>query len=191
MHLRRALAGRAAEIESHEDNYLLSYHQLRRQNIDMKLRNSLSGLKDKVKQRLKRSKPKSDKTGADVGGSRSDSKGSLPGAEPHVVAGGSHDQEGDGANADGGQVHSTIRLPQQGGPGSVPTHRSVNDQERREADVDEGEVEQAQSRLHSVDVEAVDGGGPAEWKDIDEKADRVYPSPSTTLFSHDWKSDST
>ena len=115
--------------------------------------------------------------------------GSLPGAEPHVVAGGSHDRERVRANAYGGQVISTVQLPQLGEPGSALARGSVNDQERREADIDEGEVKQAHSHLDSVDVEVGEGSGPAKRKDIDgEKVERAYLSPSS--ISRDGKPDS-
>ena len=44
-------------------------------------------------------------------------------------------------------------------------HGSVNNQERRGADVDGGEVEQAYSHLHSNVV--AEGSRPTEGKDID------------------------
>ena len=117
--------------------------------------------------------------------------GSLSGAEPHVVAGGSHDKEGDGASADRDQVTSTVQLPQLDEPGSVLARGNATDQERRGADIDEGEVEQTHLHLHSVDVEAAEGSRPAERKDIDgEKVERVYPSPSATSIPHDRKLDS-
>ena len=132
----------------------------------MEFRNSFSKLKKKVKHRLEGSKPKPTKTGVDVGGSKVDPMGSLPGAEPHVVAGGGHDKEGSGANADGGQVLSTIRLPQPDELSSIPAHGSVNSQERRGA--------RAEGNL-------MDG----------EKVERVDPSPPTASVLHDGKSDST
>ena len=108
--------------------------------------------------------------------------GSLPGAEPHVVAGGSHGQEGDRASADGDQVVSMVQLPQLNEPGSALVRRSVSDREGSGGDIDEGEVEQ-------IDVEVAEGSGPAERKDIDEeKVERVYRSPSS--IPHDGKSDS-
>ena len=175
--------------QSHEDNYLLSRHHLHRPNIDMDFRDSFSRLKKKVKHRLTGRKPKPNETGADVGGERVDSTGSLPGAEPHVVAGGSHDQEGDGATGDGGQVISTVRLPQPDEPSSVLARASVNDQERG-ADIDGGEVEHPHPHLYS-DAEVAEGSGPAEGKDIGgKKVERVDPSPSTTSIPHDERPDS-
>jgi len=158
----------------------------------MDFRDSFSRLKKKVKHRLTGRKPKPNKTGADVGGERVDSTGSRPESEPHVVAGGSHNQGGKEPDAKGGQTLSTIQLPQPDEPSSVPGRGSVDDQEKRGADVDGGEVEQAYSHLRS-DVEVAEGDGPTEEKDgIDgEKVERVDPSPSTTSILHDGKPNST
>ena len=147
--------------------------------------NSFSKLKKKVKHRLTRSKTKPNKTGADPGGESVGSTGSRPGSEPRVIAGSSHDQGGEGVNADGGQVISTVRLPQPDEPGPVPAYRSVDNQERSGADVDKGEAERTHSRLHSVDVEVAGGRGPAE-----EKVERAGPPPSITPIPHGGKSNS-
>jgi len=161
------------------------YASLHRPNTDMEFRDSFSKLKKKVKHRLTGSKPKPDKTGADVGGERVDSTGSLAGAGPRVVAGSSHDQ-GHEANADGGRVISTV--PQQDEPDSAPARGSVDDKERRGAYIDRGEVEKTHSHVHLVDVEVAEGSGPAERKDID--GERIYPSPSITSIPRDGKPDS-
>ena len=150
----------------------------------MEFRDSFSRLKKRVKHRLGESKPKPNETVADVAGERVDSTGSRPGSGPRVIAGGSRDQKGEELNADGGQVLSMIRLPQPDEPGPVLTRRSANNQEWREA-------EQADSHLHSVDIEVTEGSGPVERKDINqEKVEQVYPSPSTTSIPHDRKPDS-
>ena len=186
-----ALTPSAGLSQSHEDNHLLSRHHLHRLNIDMGFRDSFSKLKKKVKHRLTGRKPKPNETGADVGGERVDSTGSRPESEPHVVAGGSHDQGGKEPDAEGGQVLSTIRLPQSDELGSMLASESVNNRGRRGADVDGGEVEQVYSHLHS-DVEVVEGSEPVEGRDIDEeKVERVDPSPSTTSIPHDRKPNST
>ena len=155
----------------------------------MSFRDSFSQLKKKVKHRLTGKKFKPNETGADVG---VDSTGSLSGAEPRVVAGGSHDKEGEGANVGGGQAISTAR-PQQDEPGSESGRGSGNDQGRKGADISGREVNETHSHLHSVDVGAVEGSGPAEGKDTDgENVGRlVYPSPSTALVPHDGKPGST
>ena len=127
----------------------------------MEFRDSFSKLKKKVKHRLTGGKPKPDKTEADPTDSHS-------GSEPHVVAGGGHDQEGKELNVDGGQVLLAIRLPQPDDPDSVPACGSVNDQEGKGADVD--------------GREGKDIGG--------EKVERIDPSPSTIPIPHDGQSDS-
>ena len=139
----------------------------------MRFRDSFSRLKKKVKHRLTGGGPNPEKTGAGVGGSRLDPTGSRPWSEPHFTAGGGRDQGRSEANADEGQVISSIQLPHPEEPSSVLTPGSANDQERREADIDGRGVEQAY-------VEVAVGSGPAEGKDIDgEKAERVDPSPPT------------
>jgi len=155
----------------------------------MEFRDSFSRLKKKVKHRLTGSKP--NKTGSGVVGETVDSTGSRPESEPHVVVGGGHDQEGKESYADEGQVLSTIGLPQLDEPSSAPARGIVNNRERRRADFEGREVEQAHSHLHSVDVEIAEGSGPAEGNDIDlENVKRVYPSPSTTPIPRDRKPDS-
>jgi len=130
----------------------------------MEFRDSLSRLKKKVKHRLTGNKPKPKKTEAIVGEERVDATGSRPVSEPHIIAGGSNDQEGKEYNTD---------------------------QERGGTDVDVEEVEQTRSHSHS-DVGVAEGSGLAEGKDIDvEKVERVYRSPPTTSIPHDGKSDST
>ena len=141
----------------------------------MEFRDSFSRLKKKVKRRLTGREPKPNEPEADVGGERVEVTGSRLGLEPHVIAGGSHDHGGDGANVGGGQVISTVRLPQPGEPGSVLTRGSANDQERRETD---------------VDVEVTEESELAEGKKIGmEKVERVYPSPPTTSILHYGKPD--
>jgi hypothetical protein len=157
----------------------------------MDFRNSISRLKKKVKHRLTGNKPKPNKAGADVGGDTVDSTGSRPGSEHHIVAGGSHDQEGKEPSAGGGQVLPTIQPPQPDEPGPVPERGSVNDDERKGADFDGGEVEQTHSHLYSVDADVAEGSVSDEGNDIDgEKVEPVYPSPPTTSIPHDGKPDS-
>jgi hypothetical protein len=61
----------------------------------MDVREPFSRLKKKIKHRLTRKKPKSDRTEADTGGERSDASGSLSRPESHVVTGSGHpDAEG-------------------------------------------------------------------------------------------------
>jgi hypothetical protein len=128
----------------------------------MDIRESFSGLKKKLKHRLTASKRKPDRTGADADGERVDSTDSFLWPEPHVVAGGGHEREGNGANA--GQVRSTGRPPQPGEPEPVPGRGTETDQEGGEAD-----------------VEVTVGSGYSREEDDTngEKVERVYPSPST------------
>jgi len=158
----------------------------------MDFRDSLSRFKKKVKHRLTGKKPKPKKTGIDAGGESAGSTSSRPASESRIVVGDSHDQEGKEPNPGGGQVRSTIRLPQPDEPGSTPASRSMDDQGRRGADFDVEEVEQALSHLHSADVKVGDGSGPAKGKGVDGmEVERIYPSQSTTSIPHDGKPDST
>ena len=76
------------------------------------------------------------------------------------------------------------RLPQLDESGFVSAFESVNDQEKGEADIGEGEVEDP----HLV----TEGSEPTERKDIDgEKLEQVYPSPSTVSIPYNGKPDST
>lgn len=66
----------------------------------------------------------------------------------------------------------------------MPVYGGVSGQERG-ADVDEGEVEQTHSHLHSVGVETTEASGPAEGKDIDgEVVERAHPSLHLPRQSH-------
>ena len=157
----------------------------------MEFRDSFSRLKKKVKNRLTGRKPKPNETRADVG-ERVDSTGSHPESEPHVVAGGSHDQGRKGPDAEGDQTRLTIRPPQPDELSPIPARGGVNDQERRGAHADGGEVEQAYSHLLS-DVEVVERGGPAKGNDtIDgEKVEPIDPSLPATSVLHYGKPSST
>ena len=157
----------------------------------MESRNPFSKLKKKVKYRLTGKKQKPNKTGADAGEESVDLAGPRPGSAHPLVVGGSHDQQGNEPNTDGGQGLSTIRLPQPDEPGSMPGRGSGNDQERGGTDVDRGEVEQTHSHLHS-DVEVGERSGPAEGKDIGGKTvEQAGPSTATTSIPRDGKPDST
>jgi len=151
----------------------------------MEFRDSLSRLKNKFKHGLIGTKLKSSETGTDAGGGNVDPTGSRPASEAHLVAGGSHNQEGKGPDADGGQALSMIRPPQLEEPGSVSAHVSVSGQGRG-ADVDGGEPEQTHSHLHSVSVEIAEGSGPAEDGGAVE---RTHPSPSIMPVLRDGKPD--
>ena len=130
------------------------------------IRDSLSRMKKKIKYRITGRKRKPDGTGADTPGERADSPGSLPRPESRVVAGGGHDQGGNGANTDGQQAYST-------------------DQGRREVDIGGGAISQRHSYLDS-DVDAATGS-----RRTSEEVGRVYPSPYTPPVPDSGKSDST
>ena len=68
------------------------------------IRNSFSRLKKDVKHRFTGSKRKVDKKGATERGERPDPTGPLPQPEPHIVTSGDREQEGNGSNADDGNV---------------------------------------------------------------------------------------
>ena len=116
--------------------------------------NVFSRLKKKTKHLLTERKRKAGRTGADASGESVHSEGSLPRPEPRVVAGGSHDQDSSGANADGRQAHPTDRPPPPGKPESVPVRGSENDQQGGEGDVDEGEGVQSRGLRPRQDPEA-------------------------------------
>ena len=155
----------------------------------MGLRDSLSKLTKKLKHPLTGRKPKPGRIGADAGGERDDSTGSLSRPGSHVVAGGSHDQGNTGANADRSQG-STDRYPQLDEPGSVPARGSGTDE--GDAVIDGGEVSQVDPHLHSG-VEDGAGSGPSgEGDDAErEKVEWVHSSPSTPLIPHDGEPDGT
>ena len=104
-----------------------------------KIRGSVSRLKKKVKHRLTRSKRESGATGAGAHGESVDPAGPPPPTEPPIVAGGRHDQDGSGANADGRRVRSADKPQQPDEPGSVPAHGSKNNQDGKDADGEEAE----------------------------------------------------
>ena len=93
----------------------------------MDFRDSFSRLKKKVKHKLTGKKPKPKKAEIDAGGESAGSTSSRPASEARIIVGGSHDQGGKGPNAGGGQVLSTIRLPQPDEPGSTPASGNVDD----------------------------------------------------------------
>jgi len=137
-------------------------------------------MKKKVKHRLI-GKRRPGRTGANLGGERTDSTSSLPQLGPHVVAGEGYDREGDRANAAGERVFSTDLPPQSAEPESVPARENDNGQE--EAGVDGKEASQRHSYPHP-DVEVAVGSGRSG------ELEGVHPSPSTPSISHGGKPDS-
>jgi len=137
----------------------------------MVIREFLSGLKKKFKNRGSKHKP--DRTGADSGAESVDSAGSLSRPVPHVVAGSSHNRGDDGTNADGWRVRSARTLIP-GVPGLVPAPGSDNNQEG----IGEGEADQ-RYRL-GQEKNGVDEG----------KVGQVCPSQSAPII-HSPKPDGT
>ena len=95
---------------------------------------------------------------------------------PDVVVGGSLDRESNGANADG-QQGLTDRLPQPDVAESVPARGGKNDQGKREAGADGGEVIQRHSHPHSdVKAEVVESGPSRDGDNNDRgQVECVYP----------------
>ena len=115
-----------------------------------------------LKHQLTGRKPKPDRTAADPNGETTDSTSSLPQPEPHVVPGGSHDQEGDRASKAGERVFSTGQPPQPAERESaMPAHEDDNGRG--------GEV---------ADVDVAAGSGRSG------ESEEVHPSPSAPSISH-------
>jgi len=142
------------------------------------IRASLSKIKKKFKQRLTGRKRKPDGMGANSGEETPDSTSSFPQPEPHAIADESHDLEEDRVDAAGERASSTVRLPQQDRPESVPARGNDNRQEGGEGDIDGGEASQKDSQQNPVECER---GGELEAVDL---------SPSTSI-SHGAEPDST
>jgi len=144
------------------------------------MRNSLSKMKKRVKQRLTGRKRKPDETGANPSGGGADSTTPLPPPDLHIAAGKSRDRRGDGPNAAEEQSFSTDLLLQSGGPGSGPARGSDNGQEGEETGVDGGGASQRYSYPHP-DVGSERSGEP----------EGACPSPPVPPISHDGEPDST
>ena len=145
--------------------------------------NSFSKLKKKLKHRFAKSKRESGGTGAGAHGYSVDQVGPPPRAEPPVVAGGSHDRDGNGANADEQRVRSTDRPQQPDEPESVPARGSENDEERGEANID-GRVVSYSHPPMDVEV-TMESGDSRDGNDPDgKKVERGYLSPSTASIPH-------
>jgi len=147
------------------------------------MRGSLSRMKKKLKHRLTGGKREPDGTEANPDEETTDSTSSLPQPGPHVVAGGSHDQEGDRVNVAGERVFSTDRPSQPAEPESVPAREGDNGQGGEVADVDRGEASQRHSHPHP-DVEVAVGSGRSG------EPEGVYPYSPTHSISRGGKLDS-
>ena len=143
----------------------------------MGVRDSFSGLKEKLKFKSRGRKRKPDGAGSGSDGEGVDSASSLPLPVSHAVEGGS--------NVDGREVRSTDQLSQPDKPGFAP-----NDQEGGETDVDVGEV----IRRHpnpGQDVETEVGSGPdreGSGTGVGE-VEGGHPSPSIPSIPHSGKPD--
>ena len=169
----------------HEVDYPLSHIHLRRSDTDMGIRDSLSKLKKKFKPPPTEGKRKPEKIGADASGERDDFAGSPFRPEPHVVAGGSHGEEDNGANV-GGLQALIDQLPQPDGPGSVPAREGGTDD--GEASVDRGGASQVHPHPRPrSDAGVVVRSGPSGEGDSagGEKVERVHPSLSAPPIPHD------
>jgi len=144
------------------------------------IRETFSRLKGKLKHPLRGSKRRPDRTGTDARGERAGSSASLPQPEPHVVAGGAHDQGGDGVNTDGCQVFSTDEPLQPDEPEPAPGR----DQERREGGTDGREFIQGYSHLHP-DIETAVGSGRGG------EVEQVHLSPPMPSIPHSGELDRT
>jgi len=133
------------------------------------IRDSLSRMKNNLKYPLRNSKRKPDGAGASA-----DPTDSLPQQGPHVVAGDSHDRQGNRADADGEQDFPMDQRTQPDEPESASVRGSENDQERPgEAGID---VEAGQGRpFPHLGGEVAVGVGSSQ------EVERVYPSSSTPI----------
>jgi len=137
------------------------------------IRDSLSGMKKKLKHRLTGRKRKPDGTAVNPDGETS----LLPQPEHHG-------REEDGADVAGERVFLMDRPPQPAEPESVPAREGDNGQGGEVAGVDGGEASQRHSHPHP-DVEVAAGSGRSQ------EPEGVHPSPSTPSISHGGKLDGT
>ena len=98
------------------------------------MRDSVSKMKKKIKDKLKGSGRKSDRTRVDVGGEGASSTGPLPQPDPHVVVGDGHNREDPGVGIEGREssqrnLHLDIEVTVESGPS-----REGNDVDGKEPD---------------------------------------------------------
>ena len=155
----------------------------------MDIRESFSRLKKKLKHPMAGRKRKPDGIAIDAGGEGVDPAGSLPRQEPHVVADGGHNREGEGSNSDRRQIRLTDRPPLPDEPES--TSARGNDQEEGEADVNRGEASQVYSHSHSGVEVVVESEPSREGNDVDgENTERDCPPPPAPPIPRGEKPDS-
>jgi len=99
-----------------------------------KIRDSVSKMKEKIKDRLKGKGRKPDRTGANAGGEEASSTSSFPRSDPHVVVGGGHNPEGSGVDIEGREssqmnLHPDVEVAVESGPG-----REGNDVDGKKTD---------------------------------------------------------
>ena len=138
----------------------------------MGIRDSFSGLKEKMKLKLPGKKRKPDGTGTGTDGEGDEPAILLP--QPvYVVADGGHDRGVGGPNTGGREARSAALVLRSDRPESIP-----NDQEGG-TDVDGGEVGRKRSNLHPGGGIAVGSGPDQEGDGVDgETVGRISPSPS-------------
>jgi len=98
------------------------------------IRGSLSRTKKKIKDRLKGSKRKPGRTGADAGGEEASSTSSLPPPDPHALVGGGHNREHHEVDIGGREssqrnLHPDVEVAVGSGPG-----REGNDVDGKKTD---------------------------------------------------------
>ena len=156
----------------------LSRNCLYRSDTDMDIRKPFSRLKKKFEHRKSKYKP--DRTGAEPGGEIADPAGSLSRPVSHVVEGGSHNREDNGADVDGRQRCSTDKPLPPGAPEPEPAGGSDNDQGGVEGGVDESEVGQRNSPPSPDVVTRVGSGPDREGSETDGEEDEQFYSCSST-----------
>jgi hypothetical protein len=145
------------------------------------MRKFSSKAKNKLRRLLPGSKHKSDGTGGDTSGERSDSASSLLRPEPHVVAG--------GVDTIQEQPRSTKNLSKPEDPESTSASKGENDQEGRKANVERGENTRKDPGLLS-DAEIAEGSSPSRGgNDGGEGGAGQAHRPSTLAIPPDLKSD--
>ena len=143
-------------IKHHETAHLLSQQPSCRPDIDITdmedIRKSFSSMKKDFKHRLRGKKPAPDRAGANAAGEAVSSSASLLQPDSHVAA--------SGHNEEGARISANISEARSKDPSPIPADEGHRDElQRKEADVDEKEGGQTDSRP-DPDIEVVAGIGP-------------------------------